>query len=226
MGDHPLVAVVMGSKSDASVMQGCLDTLEQLGIPHETAVLSAHRTPEKVREFAVSARERGIEVVDCGRGGDITYHGPGQLVAYPILALRPHERDLRGYLRALEGAVIRALSEVGIGAQRRQGLTGVWVGEAKICAIGIRVEAWVSSHGLALNISNDLSPFGLMHPCGLRNGWVTSVAEATGRTALRQARGRPERSREAASVDDLIPVLARTLGEVLGRRVLWPGGDN
>jgi len=155
--------------------------------------------------------QRGIEIVNCGRGGDITYHGPGQLVAYPIVALRSDERDLHAYLRALEEAVIWALSHVGVAAHRRQRLTGVWVGEAKICAIGIRVEAWVSSHGLALNICNDLSPFGLMHPCGRRNGRVTSVAEATGR---------------AASVDDLIPVLARTLGEALGRRIVWPGGDN
>lgn len=160
---------------------------------------------------AEALAERGIEIVNCGRGGDITYHGPGQLVAYPILALRPDERDLHAYLRALEEAVICALREVGVGGHRREGLTGVWVGEAKICAIGIRVEAWVLSHGLALNMSNDLSPFGLMHPCGLRNGRVTSVAEVTGLTV---------------SVDELTLVLSRTLGEALGRRILWAGGDN
>ena len=155
--------------------------------------------------------ERGIEVVYCGRGGDITYHGPGQLVAYPILALRRHERDLHGYLRRLETAVMAALAQVGIEAHRREGMTGVWVGEAKIASIGIRVEGWVSSHGLALNVNNDLGPFGLMYPCGLRNGRVTSVAAVTGRRT---------------SVGELTPLLARTLGDALHRRIRWPGDDN
>jgi lipoyl(octanoyl) transferase len=154
---------------------------------------------------------RGIEIVYCGRGGDITYHGPGQLVAYPILALRTPERDLRAYLHALEAAVVAALGEVGIDADRRQGATGVWVGEAKIASIGIRVEGWVSSHGLALNVSNDLAPFRLMHPCGERNGRVTSVAALIGKPA---------------SLDEFIPLMTRTLGSALNRRVRWSGGHN
>jgi lipoyl(octanoyl) transferase len=133
------------------------------------------------------------------------------VVCYPILKLRPHERDLRAYLRRLEGAVIAALAEWGISAHRRDGLTGVWVGEAKIASIGIRVEGWVSSHGVALNAANDLSPFALIHPCGLRNGRVTSAAEVTGKPV---------------PVSDLIPPLARALGEALDRRVRWPGGGN
>jgi lipoyl(octanoyl) transferase len=164
------------------------------------------------RHLLASAAElarRGIDLVECRRGGDITYHGPGQLVIYPILQLRSHERDLHAYLRALERAVIAALGELGVRAGRREGLTGVWVEEAKIASIGIRVENWVSSHGVALNAANDLSPFALMPPCGLRNGKVTSVSEVTGR---------------AARLDELVPLLARAMGDALGRRIRWPGG--
>jgi lipoyl(octanoyl) transferase len=125
----------------------------------------------------------GIELFESGRGGDVTYHGPGQLVGYPILALEPERRDLHRYVRDLEAALIRALADVGITAGRIPGLTGVWVGERKIAAIGVRVSSgWITSHGFALNVSTELAYFDAIVPCGIRDRAVTSVAAETGRT--------------------------------------------
>lgn len=121
-------------------------------------------------------RRRGIEVFDIERGGDVTYHGPGQLVGYPILQLQDHKPDLHWYLRQLEGALIAALGSLGIPAQRRDGLTGVWAGTRKIASIGIHVRQWVTFHGFALNVTTDLSPFSLIIPCGIPDVEMTSVA--------------------------------------------------
>jgi lipoyl(octanoyl) transferase len=120
---------------------------------------------------------RGIPVVEVERGGDVTYHGPGQLVGYPIVDLREHRRDLHWYLRGLEDALAVALDRMGIEAGRNPGLTGVWTAGRKIASIGIHVKQWVTFHGFALNVSTDLSPFDLIVPCGIRNVVMTSVAE-------------------------------------------------
>lgn len=124
---------------------------------------------------------RGIEVFETGRGGDVTYHGPGQVVGYPILDLSPDRRDVHRYVRDLEEVMIRACRDYGIEAGRAAGLTGTWVGSEKIGAIGVRIARWVTSHGFAFNVGTDLSAFGLIVPCGIRERGVTSLARLLGR---------------------------------------------
>ena len=133
---------------------------------------------------------RHIEVFETGRGGDITYHGPGQIVGYPIIDLDPDRRDVHKYVRDLEEVLIRVAGDYGIEAGRVPGLTGVWVGDGKLAAIGVRIQRWVTSHGFALNLTTDLSHFNLIVPCGIADRGVTSLA-ALGCTAspLRRIRG-------------------------------------
>lgn len=126
-------------------------------------------------------RERGIAVVRTDRGGDITYHGPGQLVAYPIIDLHGFTCDLHRYLRDLEETVIRTLRRFGIRGERAAGYTGVWVGGDKICAIGVRSRGWVTMHGLALNVTTDLDFYRGIIPCGIFERGVTSMHEILGR---------------------------------------------
>jgi len=122
----------------------------------------------------------GIEVHESSRGGDVTYHGPGQLVAYPILRLDRHGRDVHRYLRDLEEVLIRVLARCGVRGERVAGLTGVWVGPEKIAAIGVAVRRWVTYHGVALNVDPNLAHFGLIVPCGIRDRGVTSLARLLG----------------------------------------------
>ena len=125
---------------------------------------------------------RGVEVFEVERGGDVTFHGPGQLVGYPILDLGGHRQDLHWYLRSLEDALIQALGGLGIEAGRNPGLTGVWTAGRKIASIGIHVKQWVTLHGFALNVTTDLDPFDLIVPCGIRQVVMTSVAAELLRT--------------------------------------------
>jgi lipoyl(octanoyl) transferase len=125
-------------------------------------------------------QSRGIEVLASDRGGDVTLHSPGQLVAYPIFDLEPIGKDLHRWLRQIEQAVIVALDSLGATGSRIPGLTGVWIGERKVCAIGIKVRRWVSMHGLALNCSNDLSLFESIVPCGIKDREVTSLSQELG----------------------------------------------
>jgi lipoyl(octanoyl) transferase len=127
----------------------------------------------------------GISFFPTDRGGDVTYHGPGQLVAYPILDLREWKRDVGAYVRTVEQAIIDTLAEYGIAAGRIPKLTGVWVGERKIAAIGVHISRWVTSHGLALNVSTDLSYFQYIVPCGLTKP-VTSMAQLGVRATLEE----------------------------------------
>lgn len=120
------------------------------------------------------------EFIEIDRGGDITYHGPGQIVGYPILDLDRYFTDIGKYLRYLEEVIIRSCSDFGVKAGRIQGLTGVWVGDKKICAMGIRCSRWVTMHGFALNVNTDLQYFDHIVPCGIRNKSVTSLSELTG----------------------------------------------
>jgi len=130
----------------------------------------------------------GIEVVEIERGGDVTYHGPGQLVGYPILDLTDHRPDLHWYLRTLEQALIDALAELGLPAERNPGYTGVWTRGRKIASIGIHVKQWVTWHGFALNVTTDLAQFGRIVPCGISGVVMTSLQReggpATGEASL------------------------------------------
>lgn len=133
------------------------------------------------REHLISPAEileaQDIEVVETDRGGDITYHGPGQLIGYPILDLSSIRKDVVWYVRTLEEALIRTAEDFGIEAQRTQGLTGVWVNGAKLAAIGVHISRWVTSHGFALNLETDLSNFRHIVPCGIVACPVTSFRE-------------------------------------------------
>ena len=136
-------------------------------------------TPERCREL-------GIEVRETNRGGKVTYHGPGQLVGYPILNLSPHRRDVKRYVTDLEEVLIRALSDFGIAAARspiRERVTSVWVGNDKIAAIGVHLSRWITTHGFALNVTKEpLSFFAGIVPCGITDGGVTSMETVTGRS--------------------------------------------
>lgn len=124
---------------------------------------------------------RGIELFEVGRGGDATYHGPGQVVGYPVVGLVGGRRDARAYLRSLEEVLIRTAGEFGVKAEREEGLTGAWVNGRKIGAIGVRISTgWITSHGFALNVSCDLQGFDAIVPCGIRDRQVTSLLEETG----------------------------------------------
>lgn len=144
------------------------------GVRHEAGVSHVLATAEALAE-------RGIEVVDTGRGGDVTYHGPGQVVGYPIIDLRPDRRDVHRYVRDLERVMIGAAADFGVEAGRVEGLTGAWVGADKIGAIGVRISRWITSHGFAFNVSTDLRHFDLIVPCGIRDRGVTSLERLLGR---------------------------------------------
>lgn len=141
---------------------------------HEPVITHGRGTPAaELHDLAAT----GIPLVEVERGGEATYHGPGQLVAYPILLLEEHRRDLHRYLRDLEEVVIGLLSEFGLEGLRRPGLTGVWIAERKVCSIGVAVRRWVTWHGLALNLHTDLAPFRRFHPCGLAPDVMTRLAD-------------------------------------------------
>ncbi len=155
-------------------------------VEHDPPVITIPRKPG-VREHLLATAERlrvlGVETAETDRGGDITYHGPGQLVAYPIVDLNVAGLRLHPYIRLLEDAVIEVVSGLGLEAGTEAGATGVWLGGGggrrtaeKVCAIGVRVRRWVTMHGLALNVTTDLSHFDLIVPCGLSGRGVTSLA--------------------------------------------------
>jgi len=122
----------------------------------------------------------GVAVFETGRGGDVTYHGPGQLVGYPILDLNPDRRDVHRYVRDLEEVLIRTAAAFGVTAGRVAGLTGVWVGDEKLAAIGVRISRWITSHGFAFNVDTNLDHFRLIVPCGLTGKGVTSLEQLLG----------------------------------------------
>ena len=153
------------------------DTLLLLEHPHVITLgvkLAEARTHVVATPESLAAR--GVAVVETGRGGDVTYHGPGQLVAYPILDLRPDRQDVHRYVRDLEAAMIGLCGAYGIIAGRIAGFSGAWVGDRKIGAIGVRISRWITSHGLAFNVSPDLSFFDLIVPCGIADKGVTSLS--------------------------------------------------
>ena len=133
-------------------------------------------------DHLLQSRDRSIDVFNIERGGDITFHGPGQLVGYPILDLSNYKKSVSWYMRSLEQLTIDVLSEFKISAKRVEGLTGVWVGDEKIAAQGVRLTKWITMHGFSININNDLSFYDGIIPCGIFNRGVTSMKEILKRT--------------------------------------------
>lgn len=188
--------------------QRIADRLLMLEHPH-VITLGRNSRPEHVRADPLLLARRGVEMFECGRGGDVTYHGPGQLVAYPILDLRPDRCDLHRYLRDLERVMLGVLEDYGVHGHTVPGRTGVWVRrpgqpDAKIGAIGVRVSRWITSHGIALNVHPDLGYFDLIVPCGLAGSAVTALAELV------------TPAPRVAAVADRFAV---RFGEVFGRRM-------
>jgi lipoyl(octanoyl) transferase len=148
-----------------------------LGVRTRSSRVNVVATPE-----ALAAA--GVEVFETGRGGDVTYHGPGQLVGYPIISLKPDRCDVHRYVRDIEEVMIRTAAAFGVEAARVPGLTGVWVGNEKLGAIGVRIAKWTTSHGFALNVAPDLTHFRLIVPCGIPDKGVTSLEKLLDRPVL------------------------------------------
>ena len=168
-----------------------------LGVKGDGGRANVVVAPERLAEL-------GIEVHETGRGGDVTYHGPGQIVGYPILDLRPDRCDAHRYVRDLEDVMIRTCAAYGLEAGRVAGLTGTWIGAAKIGAIGVRLARWITSHGFAFNVSTNMEHFQLIVPCGIADRSVTSLEAETGLT-LR--------------IEDVEDVMVRAFAEVFDRVV-------
>jgi len=162
---------------------------------HPPIITLGRKTPEG------AVYDPAIEVLKVERGGEATYHGPGQLVAYPIIHLTQSRRNLHRFQRDLEEIGLRTLGDFGIEGRRREGLTGVWIGDHKVQSLGIAVRRWVTWHGLALNVSTDLAPFRAFHPCGLDGDVMISMAEASGRDLSVEE----VRARLHAHADELLP---------------------
>lgn len=169
----------------------------KLGEVDDSVIITEHRpvftlgrTGRKDNFLASAAAlsEKGIKVVQVDRGGDVTFHGPGQLILYPIIDLKARGRDLHRYLRDLESVIISFLNTYGVIAERIKGRTGVWVGNKKIASIGIGASNWVTYHGASVNIDVDLAYFSMIHPCGMKDVKMTSLAAITGYAiAMREA---------------------------------------
>ena len=173
--------------------------------PVVTLGRSAHAENLLLDEAAL--RARGIELHEAGRGGDVTYHGPGQLVGYPIVALEGNRRDAHRLLRDLEEGLIDAVAAYGVAAGRLPGFTGVWAEGAKLAAIGVRIgTGWITSHGFALNVGADLSGFETIVPCGLEDTRVTSLSLLTGRDL---------------EVEEVARAVASPVATALGRSAVW-----
>ena len=157
------------------------DTLVLLQHPHVVTI----GVKKDGRSHILASPERlsslGVEVFDTGRGGDVTYHGPGQLVGYPIIDLNPDRRDVHRYVRDLEDVMIRVCADYGIEAGRIKGMSGTWIDDEKIGAIGVRISRWITSHGFAFNVTTDVDFFKLIVPCGIADRGVTSLAARIGK---------------------------------------------
>jgi lipoyl(octanoyl) transferase len=184
------------------------DTLLLLEHPHViTLGRAANRANILVNEQ--TRTEKKIELFETGRGGDVTYHGPGQLVGYPIISLAPDAQDVRRYVRNIQEVLVRTARDFGVEAEPRGGEhVGVWVGDDKLAAIGIRLSRWVTMHGFAFNITTDLEYFNLIVPCGIQGHGVTSLEKILGTTI------------EIATVAE---IAAKHFGEVFSRKMLDVG---
>lgn len=203
-------ALALQREAAAGVVAGAAERL--LLLEHEPVfTLGRNATAADVLFPNERLRELGIAVRETDRGGKVTYHGPGQLVGYPILNLSPGRRDVKRYVTDLEEVLIRVLAGFGVAAarsERKERVTSVWVGNDKIAAIGVHLSRWITTHGFALNVTDEPLPFfsGIV-PCGITDGGVTTIERCTGR--------RP-------SPRDLVPAVARHFGEVFGREIIAP----
>jgi lipoyl(octanoyl) transferase len=204
--------------AEAYALQKRIVAARKLGAIEDVLLLSEHLhvitqgrngKPEHLLASERVLRQKSVEFFETSRGGDVTYHGPGQIVAYPILNLGAIRRDVVWYVRMLEEAMIRTTAEFGIAAEREAGKTGIWVGEGKtsekLGAIGVHISRWVTSHGLAYNVSTDLRYCDLIVPCGIADRKATSLEKLLGRRV---------------DVKEAEPKLARHLGEVFGLELL------
>jgi lipoyl(octanoyl) transferase len=157
------------------------DTLLLLQHPHVVTIGVKKDGRSHIVATPEQLEARGVEVFETGRGGDVTYHGPGQIVGYPIVDLNPDRRDVHRYVRDLEEVMIRVCAEYGVTAGRSQGFSGAWVNDAKIGAIGVRISRWITSHGFAFNVTTDVDFFNLIVPCGIADRGVTSLSKEIGR---------------------------------------------
>ncbi|MDH3202670.1 MAG: lipoyl(octanoyl) transferase LipB [Myxococcales bacterium] len=181
-----------------------------LMLEHDPVITLGRSTREQhVLASPDTLEAQGVSVREVGRGGDVTYHGPGQLVAYPIIDLNPDRRDVRKYVWSLEETMIRACADFGLDASRIEGLNGAWIEDRKIGAVGVRISRWVTMHGLALNVSTDLSRFDLIVPCGIQDKEVTSISTELGRQI---------------GVAEVMKPLARHFAELYDADIVWQDG--
>ncbi len=200
-------AEALALQSDLVVRRRNGDIPDQLLLLQHPHIITLGTASSRSNVLADESKRRhlGIDLIDVGRGGDVTYHGPGQLVAYPILDLKPDRKDVHRYLRDLESVLVRTLDEVGIRGEPVPDLTGVWVDGRKIAAIGVRVSSgWITSHGFALNVSTDLSYFETIVPCGIRDVSITSVSQELGRPV---------------DVTDILEIVSEAFSEIFDRSI-------
>lgn len=175
--------------------QGEVDDLLLFTEHNPVITMGRAGSPKNVLSSAEELKKRNVELHVIERGGDVTFHGPGQLVIYPILDLNGHGRDLHKYLRNLEQVIIGVLNDYGIEAGTKEGLTGVWADNHKLAAIGVAVSRWITYHGAALNVNTDLDYFKLINPCGITDYPVGSIKSALGKEiGLDEVTGKMEKS--------------------------------
>jgi lipoyl(octanoyl) transferase len=197
-------AEALALQSDLVRRRRAGDIPDQLLLLQHPHIITLGTASSRSHVLADESRRRdlGIDLIDVGRGGDVSYHGPGQLVAYPILDLKPDRKDVHRYLRDLEAVLVETLDQIGIRGEPVPDLTGVWVDGRKIAAIGVRVSSgWITSHGFALNVSNDLSYFDTIVPCGIRGVSVTSVTQEL---------------RRPVDVSDVLGIIAEVFSAIFG----------
>ncbi len=179
---------------------------EQLLLLEHPHVFTLGRAADSANILADSnqLQSLSIEVHETGRGGDVTYHGPGQMVGYPIINLKPDRCDVHRYVRDIEEVLIRSVAEFGITGERIAGFTGVWVGNEKVAAIGVRIARWITSHGFALNVNTDLDFFQMIVPCGITDKGVTSLSRLLG---------------QPVGMNDVARIITRHFAEVFQRDI-------
>lgn len=223
MADRELLVLNLGERPYAEVLafqreaaarriSGEMDQDLLILVQHPPVVtLGRKRADNKLPVSEEFLRARGIELFEVERGGGVTFHGPGQLVGYPIFNLERHRLDLHWYLRQVEEALIRTLGDFGIAGERNMGFTGVWTGGRKIASIGVHARSWVTWHGFALNVATDLTYFNLMTPCGIDGVVMTSMSSEIGGPPLDVDRVAEAASSQFGEVFELTPRAVETV---------------